>query len=74
MRFLYILGFFITLLGLPIGYPSGEHSVRKEKMQVTVPEAARLLRVSERTVRRRLRSGELQGVTRWLAQAGSSGW
>jgi excisionase family DNA binding protein len=30
-------------------------------MQVTVPEAARLLRVSEHTVRRRLRSGELQG-------------
>jgi hypothetical protein len=30
-------------------------------MQVSVPEAARLLRVSENTVRRRLRSGELQG-------------
>jgi hypothetical protein len=30
-------------------------------MQVTIPEAARLLRVSERTVRRRLRSGELKG-------------
>jgi hypothetical protein len=30
-------------------------------MQVTVPEAARLLRVSEHTIRRRLRSGELQG-------------
>src|SRR5918992_547267 len=30
-------------------------------MQVSVPEAARLLRVSEQTVRRRLRSGELHG-------------
>jgi excisionase family DNA binding protein len=30
-------------------------------MQVSVPEAARLLRVSEHTVRRRLKSGELQG-------------
>jgi hypothetical protein len=30
-------------------------------MQVNVPEAARLLRVSEQTVRRRLRSGELHG-------------
>jgi DeoR/GlpR family transcriptional regulator of sugar metabolism len=30
-------------------------------MQVPVPEAARLLGVSEHTVRRRLRSGELQG-------------
>src|SRR5918992_6040817 len=30
-------------------------------MHVSVPEAARLLRVSENTVRRRLRSGELQG-------------
>ena len=28
---------------------------------MSVPEAARLLRVSENTVRRRLRSGELQG-------------
>ena len=31
------------------------------EMQVSVPEAARLLRVSEQTVRRRLRSGELHG-------------
>lgn len=30
-------------------------------MQVSVPEAARLLRVSEQTVRRRLRTGELHG-------------
>jgi hypothetical protein len=30
-------------------------------MQVTIPEAARLLRVSEHTIRRRLRSGELKG-------------
>jgi hypothetical protein len=32
-----------------------------ESMQVTIPEAARLLRVSEHTIRRRLRSGELKG-------------
>src|SRR5918992_4137249 len=31
-------------------------------MQVTIPEAAKLLRVSEHTVRRRLRNGELQGT------------
>ena len=31
-------------------------------MQATIAEAARLLRVSEHTVRRRLRSGELAGV------------
>jgi DeoR/GlpR family transcriptional regulator of sugar metabolism len=30
-------------------------------MQVTIPEAAKLLRVSERTVRRRLGNGELKG-------------
>lgn len=30
-------------------------------MHVTIPEAARLLRVSEHTIRRRLRTGELQG-------------
>jgi DeoR/GlpR family transcriptional regulator of sugar metabolism len=30
-------------------------------MQVTIPEAARLLRVSERTIRRRLTSGQLKG-------------
>jgi DeoR/GlpR family transcriptional regulator of sugar metabolism len=41
-------------------------------MQVTVPEAARLLRVSEHTVRRRLRSGELQG--RQVASSGGFAW
>jgi predicted ArsR family transcriptional regulator len=30
-------------------------------MQVTIPEAAKLLKISERTVRRRLQSGELKG-------------
>jgi hypothetical protein len=30
-------------------------------MQVSIPEASRLLRVSENTVRRRLKSGELKG-------------
>jgi hypothetical protein len=30
-------------------------------MQVTIPEAAKLLRLSEHTVRRRLRTGELPG-------------
>lgn len=30
-------------------------------MEVTIPEAARLLRLSEYTVRRRLRTGELKG-------------
>jgi hypothetical protein len=30
-------------------------------MEVTIPEAARLLRLSEYTIRRRLRTGELKG-------------
>jgi excisionase family DNA binding protein len=30
-------------------------------VQVTIPEAAKLLRVSEHTIRRRLRNGELKG-------------
>jgi hypothetical protein len=41
-------------------------------MQVTIPEAARMLRVSEHTVRRRLRSGELQGSH--VASVGGFAW
>ena len=41
-------------------------------MQVTIPEAARMLRVSEHTVRRRLRSGELQGSH--VASVGGFTW
>ena len=41
-------------------------------MQVTIPEAARVLRVSEHTVRRRLRSGELQGSQ--VASVGGFTW
>jgi excisionase family DNA binding protein len=41
-------------------------------MQVTIPEAARLLRISEHTVRRRLRNGELPGVQ--VANAGGFVW
>jgi Helix-turn-helix domain len=41
-------------------------------MQVTIPEAARMLRVSEHTVRRRLRSGELQGSQ--VASVGGFTW
>jgi helix-turn-helix protein len=43
-----------------------------EDMQVTIPEAARMLRVSEHTVRRRLRSGELQGSQ--VASVGGFTW
>jgi Helix-turn-helix domain len=41
-------------------------------MQVTIPEAAKLLRVSERTVRRRLGSGELKG--RQVSSVGGFAW
>ena len=41
-------------------------------MQVTIPEAARILRLSEMTVRRRLRSGELTGVQ--LTSQGGYTW
>jgi hypothetical protein len=41
-------------------------------MQVTIPEAARMLTVSEHTVRRRLRSGELQGSQ--VASVGGFTW
>jgi excisionase family DNA binding protein len=41
-------------------------------MQVTIPEAARLLRLSEHTVRRRLRNGELPGTQ--VAMAGGFVW
>jgi excisionase family DNA binding protein len=41
-------------------------------MQVTILEAARILRVSEHTVRRRLRSGELEGVQ--VAGPGGFSW
>jgi hypothetical protein len=41
-------------------------------MQVTVPEAARLLRVSEHTIRRRLRSGDLHGQQ--VASSGGFLW
>jgi hypothetical protein len=41
-------------------------------VQVTVPEAARMLGVSEHTVRRRLRSGDLQGHQ--VASVGGFTW
>jgi excisionase family DNA binding protein len=41
-------------------------------MQLTIPEAARLLRVSEQTVRRRLRSGELKGSQ--VSSVGGFAW
>jgi hypothetical protein len=41
-------------------------------MQVTIPEAAKFLRVSERTVRRRLGSGELKG--RQVSSVGGFAW
>jgi excisionase family DNA binding protein len=41
-------------------------------MQVTIPEAAKLLRLSEHTVRRRLRNGELPGTQ--VAMAGGFVW
>ena len=41
-------------------------------MQVTIPEAAQLLRLSEYTVRRRLRTGELTGHQ--VASPGGFAW
>jgi excisionase family DNA binding protein len=41
-------------------------------MEVSIPEAARLLGISEHTVRRRLRSGELKGTQ--VANAGGFAW
>ncbi len=41
-------------------------------MQVTIPEAAQLLRMSEYTVRRRLRTGELTGHQ--VASPGGFAW
>jgi hypothetical protein len=41
-------------------------------VKVTVPEAARMLGVSEHTIRRRLRSGDLQG--RQVASVGGFTW
>jgi hypothetical protein len=41
-------------------------------MQVSIPEASRLLRVSENTVRRRLKSGELKG--HHVASVGGFAW
>jgi len=41
-------------------------------MQVSIPEASRLLRVSENTVRRRLKSGELKGHQ--VASVGGFAW
>jgi excisionase family DNA binding protein len=41
-------------------------------MQVTISEAARLLRLSEHTVRRRVRNGELPGTQ--VAMAGGFVW
>jgi hypothetical protein len=41
-------------------------------MQVSIPEAAKLLRMSEYTVRRRLRTGELQGHQ--VASPGGFAW
>jgi excisionase family DNA binding protein len=41
-------------------------------MEVSIPEAARLLGVSEHTVRRRLRNGELKGTQ--VANAGGFAW
>jgi excisionase family DNA binding protein len=42
------------------------------RMEVSIPEAARLLGISEHTVRRRLRSGELKGTQ--VANAGGFAW
>jgi hypothetical protein len=41
-------------------------------MQVSIPEASRLLRVSENTVRRRLKNGELKG--HHVASVGGFAW
>jgi excisionase family DNA binding protein len=41
-------------------------------MEVTISEAARLLRVSERTIRRRLHTGELQGSR--VSNSGGFAW
>src|ERR687889_709231 len=41
-------------------------------MRVSIPEASRLLRVSENTVRRRLKSGELKG--HHVASVGGFTW
>jgi excisionase family DNA binding protein len=41
-------------------------------MEVTIPEAARLLQVSERTIRRRLHTGELQGSR--VSNSGGFAW
>jgi hypothetical protein len=41
-------------------------------MQVSIPEASRLLRISENTVRRRLKNGELKG--HHVASVGGFAW